>query len=160
MCRKGNDLACFDRLGGIQSSPGRGLLGSKRQKGKIAATEWPAIAARHRSGESLASIARAYGCTAPAIAYILKRTAAAAAPKPSIAAKGTAPAAQTEGGTAFDPQLRERVNSDVAAFLVAFEAACDELTEETRRKLIEATDRLLRAVARTRLEIERQPEDQ
>lgn len=134
-------------------------MGSRRQKGKIPPGEWPTIVARHRSGETLASIARDYGCTAPAIAYVVKRSAAAA-PKPAAAAKSAATAAtRREPETPLDPQLRERVNSDVAAFLVAFEAACEELTEETRRRLIEATDRLLRAVARTRTELERRPDE-
>ena len=46
---------------------------SKREKGKIARTEWPAIIARHQGGETLASIARSYACTAPAIRYIVNR---------------------------------------------------------------------------------------
>lgn len=129
---------------------------SKGQKGKIASAEWPAIAKRHRQGESLASIARAYGCTAPAIAYIVKRSGNGEAAE-SIAAEpktnGTrAPRASKAG---LDYELRERVNSDVAAFLVAFEAACDALSASTCQKLLEATDRLLRAGARTRIELER-----
>lgn len=133
-------------------------MGNKRQKGKISPSEWPTIVARHRSGESLASIARAYGCTAPAIAYIVKRSAAAAL-KSSAAAKADTQPTGTKPGTPLDQQLRDRVNSDVAAFLVAFEAASEQLTDETRRRLIEATDRLLRAVARTRTEVERRPDE-
>jgi hypothetical protein len=130
---------------------------SKGQKGKIAAAEWPSIAARHRRGESLASIARAYGCTAPAIAYIVKRSASGEA-KGEAAGPGAEPprpAARAAPAVGLDARLRERVNSDVAAFLVAFEAACDELTGDTCRSLLDATDRLLRAGARTRIEIER-----
>jgi hypothetical protein len=41
--------------------------------GKIPQGEWNAIAARHAKGESLSGIARSYGCTPPAIHYILKR---------------------------------------------------------------------------------------
>jgi hypothetical protein len=41
--------------------------------GKIPQGEWNAIAARYSKGESLSSIARSYGCTPPAIHYILKR---------------------------------------------------------------------------------------
>jgi hypothetical protein len=41
--------------------------------GKIPQGEWNAIAARYSKGESLSSIARHYGCTPPAIHYILKR---------------------------------------------------------------------------------------
>jgi transposase-like protein len=40
---------------------------------KIPQGEWHAIAARYTKGESLSSIARDYGCTPPAIHYILKR---------------------------------------------------------------------------------------
>lgn len=143
---------------GAYSSLWKAFLGSKRQKGKISPGEWPTIVARHRSGETLASIARAYGCTAPAIAYIVKRSTGAA-PKHGAAAKGTAPPNRSTPGTPLNQQLRDRVNSDVAAFLVAFEAASEELTDETRRRLIDATDRLLRAVARTRTEIERRSDE-
>ena len=40
---------------------------------KIPQREWGAIAARHAQGESLSAIARSYGCTPPAIHYVLKR---------------------------------------------------------------------------------------
>jgi transposase-like protein len=40
---------------------------------KIPQGEWNAIAARYAKGETLADIARDYGCTPPAIHYILKR---------------------------------------------------------------------------------------
>jgi hypothetical protein len=40
---------------------------------KIPQGEWNAIAARYQRGESISKIARSYGCTPPAIHYILKR---------------------------------------------------------------------------------------
>jgi transposase-like protein len=40
---------------------------------KIPQGEWSAIAARYQNGESISTIARSYGCTPPAIHYILKR---------------------------------------------------------------------------------------
>jgi transposase-like protein len=40
---------------------------------KIPQGAWNAIAARYQNGESISSIARSYGCTPPAIHYILKR---------------------------------------------------------------------------------------
>ena len=40
---------------------------------KIPQGEWSAIAARHAQGELLSAIARSYGCTPPAIHYVLKR---------------------------------------------------------------------------------------
>jgi len=41
---------------------------------KIPQGEWSAIAARYAKGESITRIARTYGCTPPAIHYILKRS--------------------------------------------------------------------------------------
>jgi|SRR5271165_2865372 len=40
---------------------------------KIPQGEWSAIAARYAKGESVTRIAQSYGCTPPAIHYILKR---------------------------------------------------------------------------------------
>jgi hypothetical protein len=60
-----------------------------------------------------------------------------------------------EGGTFIDLALRHRVESDIAAFLAAFDAALNCDTSETRAELRRATDRLLRAGARTRIELER-----
>jgi hypothetical protein len=63
---------------------------------------------------------------------------------------------RTKEGAAFiDQALRERVDGDIAAFLAAFDAALDHDTSESRTELREATDRLLRAGARTRIELER-----
>jgi hypothetical protein len=58
-------------------------------------------------------------------------------------------------GAFIDQELRERVDGDIAAFLTAFDAALAEDTQESRFGLREATDRLLRAGARTRIELER-----
>ena len=61
-----------------------------------------------------------------------------------------------DGAGAFiDKELRARVDGDIAAFLSAFDAALAEDTQESRTSLREATDRLLRAGARTRIELER-----
>ena len=59
------------------------------------------------------------------------------------------------GGSFIDHQLRERVDGDINAFLAAFDAALLQDTQESRSALREATDRLLRAGARTRIELER-----
>ncbi len=40
---------------------------------KIPQGEWGAIAARYANGELISTIARSYGCTPPAVHYILKR---------------------------------------------------------------------------------------
>ena len=59
------------------------------------------------------------------------------------------------GGSYIDKDLRARVDGDNAAFLAAFDAALVQDTQESRSGLREATDRLLRAGARTRIELER-----
>jgi hypothetical protein len=74
-----------------------------------------------------------------------------------------APARQTQGngarrdggGSYIDHELRTRVDGDIAAFLAAFDTALVQDTQESRSALREATDRLLRAGARTRIELER-----
>jgi len=58
-------------------------------------------------------------------------------------------------GSFIDQDLRSRVDGDIAAFLAAFDAALAADTHESRFGLREATDRLLRAGARTRIELER-----
>jgi len=61
-----------------------------------------------------------------------------------------------KGGAAFiDQALRERVEIDITVFLAAFDTALTHDTPESRAGLREATDRLLRAGARTRIELER-----
>jgi len=57
--------------------------------------------------------------------------------------------------TYIDEALRARVDGDIAAFLAAFDAALAADSLESRAGLREATDRLLRAGARTRIELER-----
>jgi transposase-like protein len=47
---------------------------------KIPQGEWNAIAARYARGESISKIAQRYGCTPPAIHYILKRAKQRTAP--------------------------------------------------------------------------------
>jgi hypothetical protein len=49
-------------------------MANPRAKGKILHGEWPQILAKYADGETIAQIGRAYGCTAPAIRYIIKRS--------------------------------------------------------------------------------------
>lgn len=60
-----------------------------------------------------------------------------------------------DSGSFIGQELRSRVDGDIAAFLAAFDAALASDTQESRFGLREATDRLLRAGARTRIELER-----
>jgi hypothetical protein len=62
---------------------------------------------------------------------------------------------QKGSGAALDQELRSRIDGDVTAFLAAFDAVLAADTQESRFGLKEATDRLLRAGARTRIELER-----
>src|SRR5437660_2124274 len=47
-----------------------------RKRGKIPQQGWPSIIKKYEAGETLASIARTYGCSPPAISYILSRSRA------------------------------------------------------------------------------------
>ena len=55
---------------------------------KIPQGEWSAIAARYAKGESITRIAQSYGCTPPAIHYILKRSRLRAAQNPEQRVNG------------------------------------------------------------------------
>src|SRR5690349_22062192 len=67
---------------------------------KIPQGEWNAIAARYAKGESITRIAQSYGCTPPAIHYILKRNKLRPATNPEYRVNGKpeAPASISAGG--------------------------------------------------------------
>ena len=65
---------------------------------KIPQGEWNAIAARYAKGESITRIAQSYGCTPPAIHYILKRSKQRAAPSPKQRLNGKSDSAMTFPG--------------------------------------------------------------
>src|SRR5690348_6892606 len=44
------------------------------RRGKIPQSDWPLIMARYEAGETLASIARTYDCSPPAISYVVSRS--------------------------------------------------------------------------------------
>src|SRR5438552_18658595 len=46
------------------------------KRGKIPQSDWPQIMARYEAGETLASIAKTYDCSPPAISYIVSRSRA------------------------------------------------------------------------------------
>lgn len=155
----------------------------RREKGKIPHTEWPEIRARHAAGESLASIARHYGCTGPAIRYIVNHPkladGATGTDLPRIITRhtddavGEAPAqtevrsivhsdinqtpptGRTADKVAIDADLRWRVSSEIASFLTVFDSFLTENSSENYDDLLGATDRLMRVAARIRIELER-----
>jgi hypothetical protein len=156
-------------------------LPNVRIRGKIPKGEWPKIAARFRSGDTFTEIARAYHCTAPAIRYIVERTASPEGRRkieretqskiallaPLVAARrrarsGTAGAPSqgkpSRGNFAADSLVKEiwgQINIDIATFLAAMETLSFDDSEQNYRALLDATDRLLWGSARTRLELER-----
>ena len=67
----------------------------------------------------------------------------------------TEPQRTKDSDTFIDQALRDRVDSDITTFLAAFDAALAADTPESRAELRRATDRLLRAGARTRIQLER-----
>src|ERR1700675_5017113 len=95
----------------------RSLIMEKSSKrGKIPQSDWPLIMARYDSGETLASIARTYDCSPPAISYVVSRSRVrqpgaetpppapsttapqlikAAASQPAVSSNAQAPAAST-----------------------------------------------------------------
>ncbi len=62
------------------------------KRGKIPQQDWPSIIKRYEAGETLASIARTYDCSPPAISYIVSRTRARSAAAEAAAPKPAAPA--------------------------------------------------------------------
>jgi hypothetical protein len=150
-------------------------LANVRIRGKIPRDEWPKIAARFQNGETLTEIARSYHCTAPAIRYIVSRSSIrggkgkmdkldkVAVLAPPIENRRPPRISSTEDRSytnraRFSPDSRDlwgRVNTDVATFLAAMDSFSSDDSDSTIEALLAATDRLLWASARTRLELER-----
>ncbi|MBN9090500.1 MAG: hypothetical protein J0J01_26615 [Reyranella sp.] len=150
-----------------------------RIRGKIPHSEWPKIALRFQKGETLAKLARSYGCTAPAIRYIVARISARdaklkmgrdksemgtllASPVGNrrttrIGGKEDPPDVVRGGLSSVSPtrDIWGRINSDMAMFLAAMDSLSSDDSVSNYEALLAATDRLLWATARTRLEIER-----
>jgi hypothetical protein len=157
-------------------------LKNVRIRGKIRREEWPKIAERFQNGETLTEIARSYHCTAPAIRYIVGRVAirpargrmerdgpegvAMLAPpgESRRSAPRTAgieersPGNRGRGSLTSDHNTSEiwgRINNDIATFLAAMDTLSANDSDDNYEILLLATDRLLWASARTRLEVER-----
>lgn len=150
------------------------MANNPRLRGKIPHSEWPRIAERFARGESLTVIARSYGCTAPAIRYIVNRQPrGSGSSEKNLARKHVlGPAsyhssrsnpddtvhrqAETRHpGAVTTERLWARVNQDIASFLAAMDDLMANENEANEIALLEAADRLLRASALTKVEIER-----
>ena len=169
------------------------ISGARRPGRKISRSEWPTIGTRYAKGESLASIARDYSCTPPAIKYIVnseRKLNEPADPEaqqydplpggrpitastfvrapPAIRGDGLdsvrdpfipnnspsePPSVPRKGD--FDLSLREAMTLEISGFLVAFDGVVADATPTSYDRLREAADRLLRATARIRIELER-----
>jgi hypothetical protein len=156
-------------------------LANVRIRGKIPREEWPKIAARFRGGETLTEIARSYDCTAPAIRYIVGRTPTrgvkgksmvvdkpekvsvfvpSSEPRRAAQAAALHPLETSKGRVAASSvsETRDiwgRVNTDIATFLAAMDSLVSDDSDANYEAVLAATDRLLWASARTRLEVER-----
>ncbi len=78
---------------------------------KIPQGEWNAIAARYAKGESITRIAQSYGCTPPAIHYILKRSKQRAAQYPEQRVNGKSDSAMTFPGEPRNSTVPEPLRS-------------------------------------------------
>jgi hypothetical protein len=156
-------------------------LANVRIRGKIPREEWPKIAARFQNGETFTQIARSYDCTAPAIRYIVGRVPIrgvkgkkmdpdklekVAMLVPPIENRRTTRIGTLDrsnisrGRSSLSPDspsrdIWGRVNTDIATFLAAVDSLFSDDSDTNYEALLAATDRLLWASARTRLELER-----
>jgi hypothetical protein len=130
---------------------------------KIPQGEWSAIAARHANGEPISRIAQSYGCTPPAIHYILKHAKLRAAPTairasepPMAIVQPTGDRLSGTGGTALaaglDDDLHNRAEAAIAAFRSSFDAA---LAGGSPQELRRAAAGLMRVAARTTIVLDR-----
>jgi transposase-like protein len=152
------------------------------RKGKVARGAWAGIANRHAKGESLASIARDFNCTAPAIRYILNRHPQSKTESGSdsrstrvpVGAQVTCvrravvvpPEELLERGAGIrrdddvvPRNVRARVTNDVAAFLVALDDLRVSASPDRIEILRGATDYVLRSVAHVLLSVNKAARD-
>jgi hypothetical protein len=152
---------------------------SPRTKGKIPRGEWPQVLAKYADGETIAQIGRDYGCTAPAIRYIIRRSGrlkggggdgGPSSGRKVLQPRPSRPPTSPSGGAArslphrasadrrgasaslLGTQLVTRVTGDVVSFLAALDHAVLEGSLESLAVLQDAIDALMRSAARTRIE--------
>lgn len=133
-------------------------------RGKISRSEWSEIVRRRTAGETYAAIARDYGCSAPAIRYILEQWRLRSTETSYTAISRTTGLRRLRAGreapsragatNAAMQSLRGAISSDIALFLVVFDSALVEPFPENVERLLDATDRLMRAAARIRIELQ------
>ena len=72
------------------------------KRGKIPQSDWPLIMARYEAGETLASIARTYDCSPPAISYVVSKSRARQPARDSSEAGPSGPESQLIKGIASE----------------------------------------------------------
>src|SRR6187551_3699054 len=85
------------------------VMEKSNKRGKIPQSDWPLIMGRYEAGETLASIARTYDCSPPAISYVVSRSRARQ--------PGPEPSAKPSAGS--EPQLIKATAPEGAATLAA-----------------------------------------
>jgi transposase-like protein len=121
---------------------------------KIPQGEWDAIAARYANGETMAQIAQRYGCTPPAIHYVLKRhrRQPTAEPRSAMPRETTAAPPATAG---LDDDLAARAEAAIAAFRGHFDIARTEGSAAAHENLRRAAAELMRVAARVTIVLDR-----
>src|SRR6478609_3852925 len=72
------------------------VMEKSNKRGKIPQADWPLIMARYEAGETLASIARTYDCSPPAISYVVSKSRARQPGQPQPPREAPRPAAVGE----------------------------------------------------------------
>src|SRR5918998_4751165 len=73
------------------------------KRGKIPQSDWPLIMARYEAGETLASIARTYDCSPPAISYVVSKSRARHPDRDNSAVGQSGPESQLIKGMGNEP---------------------------------------------------------
>lgn len=131
--------------------------GTGRKK-KIAREDWPKIAERYDAGETYVSIARDYGCSPPAIRYVVGQLKGGSdvsnsAEKLPERNPMIIEAAGGRSGKLSDVLLR-RATSGVASFLSALDAMMSDPSDTNAGRLRQAADELMYLAARVLVELD------
>jgi hypothetical protein len=103
---------------------------------KIPQGDWNAIAARYAQGESISRIAQSYGCTPPAIHYILKRSKQRAALNIQQPLQATAQKASTFTHRPPETSGGPEISRAVAPPLAALPGSVGAAPSESRQSMV------------------------
>jgi hypothetical protein len=158
------------------------MASPRTTKGKIAHGDWPQILEKYAAGQTIAQIGREYGCTAPAIRYIIKRSGrlkdrggdhgpsgrvlqrrpsgpstspASGRAAGRVLSQDTSADGRRTSARLFGLQLLTRVSGDVVSFLAALDDKILDGSPESVAALQDAIDALMRSAARTCIELGR-----